>query len=567
MKEKDSVFIADQTAKINNLLKSIRNLLIEIEYDASGMPQKVFDGDKQVSLVFAGQYSAGKSSILKALTGIEDIEIGAGITTQKAHSYDWNGIEVIDTPGIHTTLRPDHDEISYQAIADADMLVYVITQELFDDLIGKNFRKLLIDKDKADEMILLVNKMADVGNTDENQKIKLKDLEKVTSPYTPAQLRTTFIDAQSYLESLSEQDDEIKKELEKRSNYVKLVSTLNTFVGEKNISSRITTVLYQLFDFLQEAVKKYQPSSGDKDINALEEHLLQERKIFADAQSRIKSAAKSIIEESASQIREKGRNLANDIYNYENESDAKNAINIAGDEVSKISDACGKSIKREIKELSKDCKKQIDKSSKSDFVKTLQLRLDNKYAEGNSLIERVFKSDVFAQAGKKIIANTDGTNAAANGLKAFTGSNIHKMVLDVGHFFGHSFKPWEALKWVKGINMGAKVLGIIGVVFSLGMQIKQDMDAAKYQEEMRDNREKIRAGFNKAASEVEKHFNSILGDFLSKNYIAAINDIDLQISEIRKMRIGKSETCKRLESAQADCKNLISEIHKSYSKD
>ena len=120
-----------------------------------------------IRLVFAGQYSAGKSSILKMLTGRTDIAIGEGITTQQVHKYDWNGIEVVDTPGIHTELRPDHDEISYEAIASADMLVYVVTNELFDSHMAEHFRKLAIDKDKAGEMILVVNKMERTagGNT------------------------------------------------------------------------------------------------------------------------------------------------------------------------------------------------------------------------------------------------------------------------------------------------------------------------------------------------------------------------------------------------------------------
>ena len=87
---------------------------------------------EKIRLVFAGQYSAGKSSILKMLTGRTDITVGADITTQHTHVYDWNGMEVVDTPGIHTQLRPDHDAISYEAIASADMLVFVITNELFD---------------------------------------------------------------------------------------------------------------------------------------------------------------------------------------------------------------------------------------------------------------------------------------------------------------------------------------------------------------------------------------------------------------------------------------------------
>ena len=106
------------------------------------------DSTSSIRLVFAGQYSAGKSSILKMLTGRTDIAIGAGITTQQAHTYNWNGIEVIDTPGIHTELRPDHDEISYEAIASADMLVFVVTNELLMLLLPSILENLLSTKTK-----------------------------------------------------------------------------------------------------------------------------------------------------------------------------------------------------------------------------------------------------------------------------------------------------------------------------------------------------------------------------------------------------------------------------------
>ena len=41
-----------------------------------------------------------------------------------------------------------------------------------------------------------------------------------------------------------------------------------------------------------------------------------------------------------------------------------------------------------------------------------------------------------------------------------------------------------------------------------------------------------------------------------------ISEIDHQISEIRKLRIGKSENYKLLESTQSECRALISDIHK-----
>ena len=566
MNNENTISIAVWTARSKELLQKVSGILEEVGIGKSNLPKSVYEGDKPISLVFAGQYSAGKSTILKALTGISTIATGEKITTQESQVYEWNGIRVIDTPGIHTTLRPDHDDISYRTILNSDMLVYVITHELFDSYIGENFRKLLLDNDKAGEMILIVNKMADVGNTIENQSIKLENLKKVTAPYSPEQLRTCFVDAESYIDSLMEEDIEIAEELRTRSNYDGLVSTINNFVKERSISSRLTTTLYKIYNVLQKAIIQFQPSSGDDDIDALEEHLLQERRILFSTQWRINQQVKIIYKEASTSIRDKGREIANSIYDYSNEEDANNAIETAYNEVEKISATCVDNVISELEKLSSDCKAELDEFYKTDFSKNLRFRLNEKYKEGNPLVERIFKSDVLAQGSNKIVSNTIGTNAAASGLKVFTGSNIHQMVLDIGHFLGHSFKPWEAVKWVKGINVAGKVLGVFGVVFSLGMQVKEDVDADKRQQEMRSNREKLRAAFNDAANELVKHFNKALSEYLENNYQSRISEIDNQITEIRKLRVGKSESCKLLEAAQSECKALISDIHMESEK-
>ena len=131
------------------------------------------------------------------LTGRDDIETGAGIKTMETHYYDWNGITVVDTPGIHTGTREDHDKITYEAISRSDMLVFVITNELFDDYIGMHFRKLAIDKGKGREMILIVNKMRNTTNRNstEDQNVILDGLREPLSPLTPKQLYVTFTDA------------------------------------------------------------------------------------------------------------------------------------------------------------------------------------------------------------------------------------------------------------------------------------------------------------------------------------------------------------------------------------
>ncbi|MBQ9394793.1 MAG: 50S ribosome-binding GTPase, partial [Proteobacteria bacterium] len=154
----------------------------------------------KVRIVVVGQYSAGKSSLLRMLTGREDIAVGANITTEKVQKFDWNGIEIVDTPGIHTELHPDHDEISYHAIASADLLIFVVTNELFDAHIAEHFRKLAIDSGKASEMILVINKMDRTtnGNTEAQQNTIKEDLRPVLEPYTPEQLYISFLAADSY---------------------------------------------------------------------------------------------------------------------------------------------------------------------------------------------------------------------------------------------------------------------------------------------------------------------------------------------------------------------------------
>ena len=192
--------LADYTKKIADL----RTRTMQAA-DRARINFDIIEGaNKKFQLVFVGQYSAGKSSILKAMTGRKDIKIGAGITTELVHKYDWSDIEVVDTPGIHTEKRPDHDDLSYAAIASADMLVYVVTNELFDANLAAHFRKLAIDRDKAGEMILVINKMTRTskGNTPEQQEVIREDIQKVIEPYTPAQLGLCFMDAESYLKSI-----------------------------------------------------------------------------------------------------------------------------------------------------------------------------------------------------------------------------------------------------------------------------------------------------------------------------------------------------------------------------
>ena len=560
MEKLDEIKITSIVGEVDEIVKNAQDGLKQVGYDFSKVSNQSTSELKPISLVFAGQYSAGKSSIIKMLTGISDIAIGAGITTQEAHEYSWNGFRIIDTPGIHTTLRPDHDEKSYEEIKNADLLIYVVTQQLFDDNIGTNFRKLLIDQDKAGEMMLVVNKMATIGNTEKNQRIKMNDLVKVTTPYSPKDLRTVFIDAKSYIDSKQETDDEITFLLYERSNYEGIVEEINSFIQEKGISSRLTTPLYKVLDDINQAIKGNKESTGDSDVDAFEEQLYQKRRIISDSKRMIENTVNSIVEKSASEIRAKGRDIANTIYDYSNEDEANEAVQKAYDDVNYIYDQCVDKVSYAITENNGRLSNELDEFYNRDFSTQLQFRLEEKNAAGNPFVKRIFKSDIFTQVGQKVIENTVG-EAGANGLKVFSGSNVHEWVLNIGHHFGKSFKPWEAVKWTKGINFAGKAVGIFGVVLSVGMQAKEDVDSDNREKEMRVSREKLRAGFNDVASEVKNHFLTMLSEYIEKYYLPEIRDIDTQISSINESRQQKSAEFEMLEKNASAIKLEISKIH------
>ena len=74
-----------------------RLLVIGSQFDQE---LRAFQQREFLTIAFIGEYSAGKSSMVAALTNRRDIKICPDITTETTTAYDWNGIKLIDTPGL-----------------------------------------------------------------------------------------------------------------------------------------------------------------------------------------------------------------------------------------------------------------------------------------------------------------------------------------------------------------------------------------------------------------------------------------------------------------------------------
>lgn len=536
---------------------------------SAGFDLKIRHSDSEgIRLVFAGQFNAGKSSILKMLTGREDIEIGDGITTQEVNTYEWNGLEVVDTPGVHTTLRPDHDELSYDAIATADMLVFVVTNELFDSHIASHFRKLAIDNDKAAEMILVVNKMSRTseGNTEEQREIIREDLKKVLVPYTPEQLNLSFLDAQSYLESINESDAEYAEELVKRSGYAEFVDILNAFVDKKSIPSKLTTELYEIDNQLEKAIDELQPNSSDTDIDALEESLLQHRHLIIETRGRTQQEVRDIFTTAASQIRDLGLNAADLLVEGCNKEDVElelaKSITAAQNIIDKSQAEALEVIDARLNEMGE----QLDEIENTEFSKELKHRLSGKFEGLPEGIQRIIAnaSPGFQKAGQAVLNNAykAGTQGGLK-LTNFSGSTIHQMVLKAGHGLNFKFKPWQAIKITRGIAIGGQVLSVLGVGLSIFAQLKADHDEDRIRNSLKVNRQNVRSQFNAAANELEEFARQYIRENVNYPLGQSIAAIDDDIQEVRDTRSNRSASCRELESIQKDCRLLIQDIHEN----
>lgn len=81
-KQMVSAFIAD-LSKRNDLAELGLSFQNQDEYQNS-----------KLNIAFVGQYSSGKSSLIKGLTGLDDIPIGSGVTTDQVTKYDYKDLVV-----------------------------------------------------------------------------------------------------------------------------------------------------------------------------------------------------------------------------------------------------------------------------------------------------------------------------------------------------------------------------------------------------------------------------------------------------------------------------------------
>jgi len=494
---------------------------------------------EKIKIVVCGEYSAGKSSLIKALTGCS-VKCGEGQVTAKAEDFVYENMIITDTPGIKagSVDHADHDDKAYAAISAADLVLYVTGNTLFDDTLFKDFLRLAFDKGKADDMMLIVNKMECEanGNTPDSQKIKERDINEWLAPQgkTARDFRTTYISVKHWEAYLENPEGKMEQLIYKRQSGIDLLKEgIARFASERGLAGKETSSFNVIEHFLLKAEEL--ASKKSPEVDAAISLQKDKRRELDEVVRALNEVRRNNGEHVALAISQKRDALIGQLPTLKSLDDFKASTD-------KIACQIEESIKSSIDEMAKGltdkCKKGAGKIEGLDasvyarrireaFKDTKEIGSSSSMASGGKKA-----GEYFSKAGKTLNA-ASAPKEGLKGLRAFGGTSARDAIVKVGHWLGHTFKPYEALKWAKGINVAGKALGVLGILIEPAAEYFDERNEDKREKALEALKAQIVSAFDDVAQSVRSGIDKTHELFVAENIKPDIEANDAILKRLR----------------------------------
>lgn len=165
----------DMQSFLSQLMTTVSQVIDEADDSLLGLQKKQKDISGHYTVSFMGRTKAGKSTIHSILLGeINSDFIGKGMerTTRFNYIYDYNGIRIIDTPGIGAPNGQTDTEIAKEVADESDLICYVVTS---DSIQETEFAFLEHLKEKNKPVIILLNKKENFARSTKTKEKFLED--------------------------------------------------------------------------------------------------------------------------------------------------------------------------------------------------------------------------------------------------------------------------------------------------------------------------------------------------------------------------------------------------------
>lgn len=493
--------LADLQNRIESSLDQLQSFLLSRGEPALQAAADALEGHRRVSrdrpllrLAFSGQYSAGKSTIISALTGDKTIRISADVATDEVKAYRWRDIELWDTPGLYAD-RADHTAKAEQAQCEADLIVYCLTTNLFDNVTASDFRRLAFEKGYAPKLFLLTNKllMEDVDDTTAYIANLTVSIDRTLSPHRLSEFNHAFIDAYEYREGLAASNqDRIRF-----SRFEAFVEQLNAWIKERGLLARLDPPIRLGLSTIDAALATLPESTFEQNPELF--LLNQQLRIVQTQQRRTDAELRRL----ASGVIHQMQLLGEQLLSGELGDDPKLAEASFQGRVEEINKETYEGLNLLIQESYEQLQRKLDDFANEPFVADYFASMDASQAASipTGQSSGGGKGNPIKDVAKMLLGKGTERFGLPGGLMTGTrqmaGGAGHQLIYNVGKMFGKNFKPWEAVKMAKGLGQALAFVGIAMSAYEIYEQVNEDAKAdekqRQFEQQLQEARAQIRA--------------------------------------------------------------------------
>ena len=508
-----------------------------------------------ISLAFIGQYNAGKSSLIRALTGTSEVVVDANVATDRVVEVSWEGLRLIDTPGVQAG-RPEHDQLTESAIAAADLLVFVITAELFDATISDYFRQVVLDRGRGGECLLVVNKSSQDAGARET---KLAAIEEVLDPLGRDDVPIIFADALAKEWAEQSEDAAERQELLDESGFRELALRIDEFARVSGLRGQLTTPVYEALNVIDEATAIL--SDNEESIAALT-LLRKQRSLLREHRQELNEQVREAITDTRNRIAALGDGLA-DLLEPETEAPE---VQAAVDERAEIAERYADELDQQVERAIEETTTRLQAALHSEVQLELEFLAGTGPASSTSQtnlkasLERAGGQDAFPSE------TLQGLNQGLAKVSTFFSQNAragekgHALVYGVGKKLGVKFRPWGAVKTARFLGRAAGGLAIAASVWDIWSQHQQEKRNAELEKALQKSRVSLRSAFQMLASDMAEQSAAAFTQYLHSSYDAALDFVDARIGDLVAERSGSTELLETLAEHGDQLRALLTEI-------
>lgn len=297
------------------------------------------------------------------------------------------------------------------------------------------------------------------------------------------------------------------------------------------------------------------------------------RKYFRliESKNNLKNIANGHIDSIVSNIKKEGNKIANLIEKDGNkeilESESKNSQ----EQIKTFTDEINKKIEHSIESEFSQLKVELDILMQSELAQTLMnqesIKVNfNTDIEIKSIDRAKVESGVdilnnVSQFAEGFAINKDAVSAGAKGLKAVSGSDAHAVIYNVGKFFGHNFKPYEAVKYADKIAKVGSIIGKVAVVLPFLIAGYEEYAESKYAEKIKEERQKLREAYDEIASNIKSSFQKQFEKVLNESYDIELNNTSKMIEAIRDSEKLKDKKVLSIQDLLSKSINILNDLN------